>query len=174
MLRKSFHLILAVTLAVGLAAAQKKAPKSETQPRGSLVETQGTPGQDSRDEVMLYRFQLAAADAGFRLVVSNPSDVEGEFRLAGKVHSVAPGETVVLDARDTDWLSPEGVAVKAPRRLHLSLRSADSDERITLKQSPKTSVYEIFSAERAPASARGRREELGTRRKGSLVLYHAK
>ena len=174
MLRKSLHLIIALTLAVGFAAAQKKGSKSETQPRGVLVETQGTPGQDPKDEVLMYRFQLSAADAGFRLAVSNPSDYEGTFSIAGNAHSVGEGETLVLDARDTEWLSADGVVVKAPRRLQLSLRSAESGERIALKNSPKSSVYEIFSAERAPASARGRREDLGARRKGSLVLYHAK
>ena len=174
MLRKFFHLTLAMALAVVFVAAQKKSPQSDTQPRGALVETQGTPGQDSRDEVLMYRIQLSAADAAFRLAVSNPSDDEVEFRVAGIVHQVAAGETVVLDARDTEWLGPEGVVVKAPRRLQLSLRSAESNERIALKQSPKSSIYEVFSADRAPASARGRREELGVRRRGSLVLYHAK
>ena len=174
MLRKSLHLMIAMTLAAGLAGAQRKVPKSESQPRGVLVESQGTLGQDSKDEVLMYRFQLAAADARFRLAVSNPSDYEGEFRVAGRVHLVAPGETVVLDARDTEWLDAEGVVVKVPRRLQLSLRSADSDERVALKSSPKSSVYEIFSAERAPASVRGRREYLNTGRKGSLILHHSK
>lgn len=174
MLRKSFHLILATALAVGFAAAQKRAPRSETQPRGALVETQGTRGQDAKDQVLMYRFQLAAADAGLRLAVSNPSEDSTVFSVAGKKRAVAPGETVVLDTWDTEWLNAEGVVVKAPRRLQLSLRSAESGERIALKQSPKTSVYEVYSAERAPASFLGRREVLSTGRKGSLVLHHSK
>lgn len=174
MLRKSLHLMIAMALVAGLAAAQRKASRSEAQPRGVLVESQGTLGQDAKDEIIMYRFQLAAADAGFRLAVSNPSDYEAEFRVAGRLHLVAPGETVVLEAGDTEWLDAEGVVVKIPRRLQLSLRSSDSDERVTLKNSPKSSVYEIFSAERAPASVRGRREVLSSGRKASLVLHHSK
>lgn len=174
MLRKSFYLVFAMILAVGSAAAQKKAPKSETQPRGALVETQGTPGQDPLDQVLMYRFRLAASDADLHLAVTNPSDVECAFTLAGKSHLVAPGETLALEPWDTEWLKAEGVVVKAPRRLLLSLRSADTPEGIAVRTSVKTSVYEVYSAERAPASGLGRREVLSTGRKGSLVLHHSK
>lgn len=173
-MRKLFNLILAIALTGGLVAAQKKAPKSETQPRGALVETQGTPGQDPRDEILMYRFRLAASDADLHLAVTNSSDVECAFTLAGKSHLVAPGETFALEPWDTEWLKAEGVVVKAPRRLLLSLRSADTPEGIAVGTSVKTSVYEVYSAERAPASVRGRREYLSTGRKGSLVLHHSK
>jgi hypothetical protein len=174
MLRTFFHGIVAVALAASLAVAQKKTLKSETQPRGALVETQGTPGQDPRDEILMYRFRLSASDADLRLVVTNSTEAESAFTLAGESHVVAPGETVALEPWDTEWLRAEGVVVKAPRRLQLSLHSEETGERIALKHNPKTSVYEIFSAERVPSSARGRRELLSTQRKGNLVLYQSK
>ncbi len=173
MFRTSFYLMLAVVLAAGLAA-QKKVQRAETQPRGALVETQGTPGQDARDEILMYRFRLAASDADLRLAVANPSDVECSFTLAGKAHIVAPGETLALESWDTEWLNAEGVVVKAPRRLLLSLRSADTPEGIAVRTSAKSSIYEIYSAERAPSSVRGRRESLSTRRERGLVLNHSK
>ena len=170
MLRRCFHLTLALALCAGWALAQKRLPTSDTQPRGTLIETQGEPGEDAQDQVVMYRFHLAAADAGLRLAVTNSSDDAGLLTLEGNSRKVDPGQTVVLDQRETAWPGAESVVVKASRRLRLSLRSSERNDEISLPQNPKASVYEVFSLERAPATAGGRLELLTARGKFAQTL----
>ena len=170
MLRRCLHLMLALALCAGWALAQKKLPESDTQPRGTLIETQGEPGEDAQDQVVMYRFRLAAADAGLRLAVTNCSDDAGLLTLEGNSRKVDPGETVVLEQRETAWTGAESVVVKASRRLRLSLRSSERNEDIALPQNPKASVYEVLSLERAPATAGGRLELLTARGKFAQTL----
>jgi len=162
--------MLALALCAGWALAQKRLPTSDTQPRGTLIETQGEPGQDARDQVVMYRFHLTAADAGLRLAVTNSSDDAGLLTLEGKSRMVEPGETVVLEPRETGWPGAESVVVKASRRLRLSLLSSESNEEIALPRNAKASVYEVFSLEVAPVAASGRLELLTARRKFAQTL----
>jgi hypothetical protein len=159
-----FSLITLTLFAPSWSVAQNAKSRGSARPArqgqrlDARVQTQGREGQEADDQILIYRFRLDVESASSELIVSNPSAGEGTISLIAQEadgsfskkasHTVEPGALFSISAADAGWSSTNVVAIKASRRLVLSIQFPDTDQPTQIARGPSVSIYDVFGFER--------------------------
>jgi hypothetical protein len=112
------------------------------------------------DELIAYRFRLAAPDGDYSLVASNRTDKPAKFFLRGLTPEleklvqnvprtqVDPGQTLTMPAAELRWPDFQAVYVEASRRVELRLVRTGSPENLVIPLTPRNTLYDVVDEQR--------------------------
>src|ERR1035438_56236 len=140
-----------------------QSPVQKDAPATSAVIQHPTEGGriPSPDELISYRFRLAAEDANFNLVALNRTNEPGKFLFQGltsesvwpptsiQPREIGAGQSITVSAGDLNWLAFQCMYVLASRRIELRLVRSDAPNSIAVPLTGRPTLYTITAQARA-------------------------
>jgi hypothetical protein len=139
-----------------------QSPVQKDAPATSAVIQHPTEGGriPSPDELISYRFRLAAEDANFNLVALNRTNEPGKFLFQGltsesvsrptsiQPREIGAGQSITVSAGDLNWLAFQCMYVLASRRIELRLVRSDAPNSIAVPLTRRGTLYDVVSEQR--------------------------